>query len=301
MYYPSKRAELLPSVGAATLLFALVAGVAGAQDQGTINTMNQPQNNGALTPPNPPQPGQSGLTATPPQGGQSGLNNSSTTQERSMMSGQSAAMQNGRDQTMPQPPDRTPNMNQSADRQAGGAELGVFLVPTDGAGVRIRSVTPGAAAEAAGVREGDVLLAVNGQTVAAANDVIQRIRSLRPGDNVELRIWRNGAEQTLAVTLKEAQRVNVQASGGMSPSSDYIANGVVEPYYSGQPVYRQYNYSPGYYGYGYSPGFYGNGYGRGYGYGNGYRGQYYGTPGFGYSNSPWGQSVRVGQLRFGWR
>jgi len=263
---------------------------AWAQTDANVNS-GQP-NVGTMPPP------------TPPQAPQNAANNSAAAQERSMMSSQPSTMssqpstQTNRDQFTPLPPDQ-PNMNANAsgalDRQAGRAELGVFLVPTDGAGVRIRDVTPGSAAEAVGLRSGDVILSVNGQNVAIANDVIERLRLLRPGDAVELRIWRDGVEQTVTATLREARQSELQASY-MAPSG-YIEGGVVQPYYmyGDRPVYQQryYSYYPGAYGYGY-------GYGA-WPYGYGDRSQYYGTPRFGYYNSPWGQGVNVGGFRFGWR
>jgi hypothetical protein len=72
-----------------------------------------------------------------------------------------------------------------------------------------------------------------------------------------------------------------------------------------QPYYSRRYYSPGYSYYG-SPygGYYGGGYyDRGY-YGRGYgrRGNYYGTPNFGYRDyRGGGGSVNIGGLRFGWR
>jgi serine protease Do len=58
-----------------------------------------------------------------------------------------------------------------------------------------------APAAAAGVKIGDVITAVNGQSVADPRELARRIADLGPKKSADLTIWRNGAQQTLAVTL----------------------------------------------------------------------------------------------------
>jgi serine protease Do len=58
-----------------------------------------------------------------------------------------------------------------------------------------------APAAAAGVKIGDVVTAVNGQTVADPRELARRIADLGPKKSAELTIWRNGAQQTVSVTL----------------------------------------------------------------------------------------------------
>jgi membrane-associated protease RseP (regulator of RpoE activity) len=202
----------------------------------------------------------------------------------------------GQPTVLPQPqPPRQDMTNQTDARTLGRAQLGVFLVPTDGAGVRISTVTPGTAAEAAGLMPGDILLAMNGQSAVNPQVVIGRIRAMKVGDAVELRIWRNGAEQTVNATLGEMRSAPQQTQYSV-PATGYIEGGVEPYYYPSGRVYRRY--------YGYYPGTYvapDGYYGRSYSYGYPYGGAYYGTPGFGYYNGPWGQGVRIGSFGFGWR
>jgi Do/DeqQ family serine protease len=61
-------------------------------------------------------------------------------------------------------------------------------------GVLISNVAEGAPAAEAGLRRGDVVLAVDGEAVAAPNQFQSRIARLRPGDGLALDIWR-GDEQ----------------------------------------------------------------------------------------------------------
>ena len=58
-----------------------------------------------------------------------------------------------------------------------------------------------APAAAAGVKIGDVITAVNGQSVADPRELARRIADLGPKKSAELTIWRNGAQQTISVTL----------------------------------------------------------------------------------------------------
>jgi putative serine protease PepD len=62
-------------------------------------------------------------------------------------------------------------------------------------------VNPGGPAEAAGVREGDVVTKVDGRVVEDATALIVAIRAKAPGDALTLTIDRDGEEQDLTVTL----------------------------------------------------------------------------------------------------
>ena len=72
-----------------------------------------------------------------------------------------------------------------------------------GPGVRVAGVTPGSPAEKAGVKEGDVLLRVDGKDVANLQGFSGILRGLTPGQTVKVLLSRGGAEQTLDVTVVE--------------------------------------------------------------------------------------------------
>lgn len=70
-------------------------------------------------------------------------------------------------------------------------------------GVYITQVEPGSPADEAGLRQGDVIIAINGQealTTAAINEVKNQFA---PGDAIDLTIIRDGREQILSVILGE--------------------------------------------------------------------------------------------------
>ena len=56
-------------------------------------------------------------------------------------------------------------------------------------------------AAAAGVKSGDVITAVDGETVADPHDLARKIAALGPKKTATLAIIRNGAPMTLDVTL----------------------------------------------------------------------------------------------------
>ncbi|MEQ8354304.1 MAG: trypsin-like peptidase domain-containing protein [Kiloniellaceae bacterium] len=69
------------------------------------------------------------------------------------------------------------------------------------AGVRVRGVLPGGAAEAAGVRAGDLLTAVDGRRVGKVAEAIAAIQLKRPGETVRLSLLRGAAPRDLELIL----------------------------------------------------------------------------------------------------
>ena len=75
-------------------------------------------------------------------------------------------------------------------------------LPVD-SGALVQRVEPGSAAEEAGVRENDVITAIEGNEVGSYGDLVGALRDYRPGDTVGLAVVRNGNENNLDVTLGE--------------------------------------------------------------------------------------------------
>ncbi len=73
-------------------------------------------------------------------------------------------------------------------------------------GVLITQVERGGPADKAGVRLGDVLLTVNGKPVADTNAMLIAIAALQPGQQAQLKVTRNQAENEVAVTIGQRPR-----------------------------------------------------------------------------------------------
>jgi serine protease Do len=70
-------------------------------------------------------------------------------------------------------------------------------------GVIVSSVVPGSAGERAGLKQGDVITALNGQPVNDSNSLRNRIAGTAPNSDVTLTVVRDGREQQLKATLGE--------------------------------------------------------------------------------------------------
>jgi S1-C subfamily serine protease len=68
-------------------------------------------------------------------------------------------------------------------------------------GALIQSVLAGSPAAAAGIRSGDIIVAVGGQPVRSFEDVLAVVRSSTIGQAVSVDVMRDGKKQTLSVTL----------------------------------------------------------------------------------------------------
>ncbi|MCC6547805.1 PDZ domain-containing protein [Candidatus Sumerlaeota bacterium] len=69
-------------------------------------------------------------------------------------------------------------------------------------GAQIKGVTPNSAAEEAGLKEGDLVIGLNGKEILTSDDLSSRIAKMAVGDKVELKILRDEKEQTISATLK---------------------------------------------------------------------------------------------------
>ena len=70
-------------------------------------------------------------------------------------------------------------------------------------GVLVAQVIPGDPADKGGLKTGDVIIKTAGQAVDTPSALLTRIASLRPGDKVQLTIWRQNRTLDLTVTLGE--------------------------------------------------------------------------------------------------
>lgn len=70
-------------------------------------------------------------------------------------------------------------------------------------GAYVNSVNAGSAAEKAGLREGDIITALNGEKVAGVSELTSMLKKYHAGETAELTVTRGGQELTLSVTFDE--------------------------------------------------------------------------------------------------
>lgn len=77
---------------------------------------------------------------------------------------------------------------------------------TDG-GSRISEVTPGGPADAAGLRPGDVITALQGRETSDATELVVAIRSYAPGESVSVTFQRAGEPRTVNLILGASEEI----------------------------------------------------------------------------------------------
>ncbi len=77
---------------------------------------------------------------------------------------------------------------------------------TVSSGAVVMSVITGTGAAAGGVRQGDIIVGINGTAITSAQDVSSVISALKPGDVITLQVVRGTKHLTLHVTLGSAPK-----------------------------------------------------------------------------------------------
>jgi C-terminal processing protease CtpA/Prc len=107
------------------------------------------------------------------------------------------------------------------EQRFGRGVIGVQLDPASGSeGARVLDVSPGGPAAEAGVRAGDVIVAVNGESLAGgdtAQKLVDRMSGLRPDVKVKLSIKRDGKLKQLALTTRPAHFLAFFGGPGPGP------------------------------------------------------------------------------------
>ena len=130
-------------------------------------------------------------------------------------------------------------------------------------GAYVAAVSQGSGAEAAGLQEGDIITALDGESVEGASDLMLAVRGKNPGDTVQLTVNRNGQEQEISVTLGDDAASQKAAAEQKAQQEQRMPE-------QGQDFGWGYGDGNDYgYGWGYGDG-YGQDGGNEYGYGDGY-------------------------------
>ena len=99
-------------------------------------------------------------------------------------------------------------------------ELAEALKLERSAGALVNDVSPGGAADRAGIEPGDVILAFNGQTIEVWGDLPPMVGANPPGTKAEVLVSRDGEEQIFEVTLDalESDRDRAQSANEGAPA-----------------------------------------------------------------------------------
>ncbi|WNO54150.1 Do family serine endopeptidase [Stakelama saccharophila] len=107
-------------------------------------------------------------------------------------------------------------------------DLASALDIPEGNGELIRSVQPGEAADKAGIRQGDVVLSVNGKDVTPDQTLSYLVANIKPGTTVPLTVLRDGKRMKLNVTLgkrpPESELQGFNPEDEAAPQSEDTAN-----------------------------------------------------------------------------
>jgi serine protease Do len=96
-------------------------------------------------------------------------------------------------------------------------EIAASLNLKEPKGALVASLVPDSPAARGGVRQGDVILAINGTTINDAHDLTRRVASLPAGKSAAFAVLRDGGRQTLAVTIGAKKDTQVASNAGDQP------------------------------------------------------------------------------------
>ena len=81
------------------------------------------------------------------------------------------------------------------------AYLGVRVDDAEGGGARLAEVVPGGPAADAGLKQGDVVTEVDGNSIESADDLRLAVENHKPGDSLQLTVKRDGDTKSITVEL----------------------------------------------------------------------------------------------------
>lgn len=93
----------------------------------------------------------------------------------------------------------------------------------DTVGVLVAHVIPGDPADKGGLKIGDVIMKLNGQAVDGSSTLLGRIASMRPGEKIQLGVWRQNRMIELSITLGERKPNFVAEQQNKSPKAQAAA------------------------------------------------------------------------------
>ena len=87
-------------------------------------------------------------------------------------------------------------------------------------GALVSQVESGGPAEDAGLKPGDVILAVNGHDIERSSELPPLVAAIKPGQQATLTIWRDKSEKTVRIKIAELEDEPTVASNDTPPNAD---------------------------------------------------------------------------------
>lgn len=94
----------------------------------------------------------------------------------------------------------------------------------DTRGVLVSNVLAGSSAERAGVKRGDIITGVNGETIEDSNTLRNKVAGTQPGSDIKLSIVRDGQQQELTAKLDEFKTQGVKPDDGQNGGDNNSGN-----------------------------------------------------------------------------
>ena len=95
-------------------------------------------------------------------------------------------------------------------------------------GALIGDVTPNSPAQKAGLEKGDIILDINGKPVNNSAELRMHVSLMAPGTKVDVKVFRDGAEKTLPLTLAEMPTETAKNEQPENSSEDALQGITVE-------------------------------------------------------------------------
>ena len=105
-----------------------------------------------------------------------------------------------------------------------------FNLP-EASGVVVVQVEQGSPADRAGLRQGDVILAFNGNKIEDANVLPRLVAATKPGEKANLEVFRNGKRERVNITVGESPNETTASAGGkpeVKPAAEALGLAVSE-------------------------------------------------------------------------
>ncbi len=96
-------------------------------------------------------------------------------------------------------------------------------------GALVTAVSPDSPAQKAGIRTGDIIVGFNGETIESSSRLPLAVADVRPGETVNVRVWRKGETQDLAVTVGESPQEQLAEGPSTSPGEQPRLGVAVRP------------------------------------------------------------------------